>query len=613
VSHVNVLAASGKDTVVIDGFVFGSSVDLGSNADVFQAKTSLSNSVIKGGTGNDVLVFSGNVAGATIDAGSDCDSIRVDGILQSSYLSAGEENNPDTLILNGAVIKSSLDPGLGNDSISFASSFVSSTLKADFGKDTLNLGLITGGGNLVYLGSEADLAFFREAVIGASIRADGVDTISSLNNDTLNFYGQVRESTIDFVYGLDRVRFSELVASTRITATATTDLGFSAADDTVTFGSIGAGSTIKAGSGADSLLFDQMVKLSTIDGGAGVDRMTLLSSTDAVISGMYSSGEFVSFGSGQVTALFADATISGSSIFGGSNRDSLVFSGSVSGNTIDAGGGADTLRFNSTFGGRISGLSSANELVIFGASASVTFEGPLASGTSILGSQADDGMDFAGSIAAVVITAGSGSDTLNFSAAVADASIHAGAGADALVFNGISILGSSIGGGDGDDRVSGSITVGSGGVSFWGGSGNDTFNITGLSSASGQTAYFWNEAGTDSLVFGNVVSATGGNANVLLAISSGSSSVVSFLGSQSLSAASTTAMFAVAGAGLGFVSLAVGSDMVTLSFGATNSSFGANTFVLLGSQVESITAAYGVGGAGGTAVFDNAVNMPTFS
>ena len=47
--------------------------------------------------------------------------------------------------------------------------------------------------------------------------------------------------------------------------------------------------------------------------------------------------------------------------------------------------------------------------------------------------------------------------------------------------------------------------------------------------------------------------------------------------------------------------------------GATNTSFGSNTFVLLGSQVESITTAYGVGAAGGTAVFGNAINMPTFS
>jgi hypothetical protein len=213
-----------------------------------------------------------------------------------------------------------------------------------------------------------------------------------------------------------------------------------------------------------------------------------------------------------------------------------------------------------------------------------------------------------------VITAGSGSDTLNFSAAVADASIHAGAGADALVFNGISVSGASIGGGHGNDRFSGTITIGSGGVSFWGGSGHDSFHFSGLSSAAGQTAYFWNEAGHDSILLGSQVGATGGSANVLLAISSASSSsVVSFLGSQSLSAASTTAMFAVAGAGLGFVSVGVGSDMVTLSFGATNSSFGANTFVLLGSQVESITAAYGVGAAGGTAVFANAINMPTFS
>ena len=49
-------------------------------------------------------------------------------------------------------------------------------------------------------------------------------------------------------------------------------------------------------------------------------------------------------------------------------------------------------------------------------------------------------------------------------------------------------------------NFTGGITVGSSGISFWGGAGDDTFNFTGgISNASG-TAYFWNaDTGKDSI------------------------------------------------------------------------------------------------------------------
>ena len=49
------------------------------------------------------------------------------------------------------------------------------------------------------------------------------------------------------------------------------------------------------------------------------------------------------------------------------------------------------------------------------------------------------------------------------------------------------------------DVFSGGISVGSSGVSFWGGAGADTFNFTTVLNSAG-TAYFWNDdAGTDSI------------------------------------------------------------------------------------------------------------------
>ena len=70
-------------------------------------------------------------------------------------------------------------------------------------------------------------------------------------------------------------------------------------------------------------------------------------------------------------------------------------------------------------------------------------------------------------------------------------------------FQNIEISGASIAGATGADRFSGAVSVGAGGVSFFSGSGNDTFVFTSVTqSGAGGTAYFWNEHGTDSIVIG---------------------------------------------------------------------------------------------------------------
>ena len=83
-------------------------------------------------------------------------------------------------------------------------------------------------------------------------------------------------------------------------------------------------------------------------------------------------------------------------------------------------------------------------------------------------------------------------------------------------------------GGADADTISGSISVGSSGVSFWSGSGNDTFDFGtgGITGSAGGTAYFWNEDGTDSIVLSNITSATG--AGVFFGVTSGSSMNISF-------------------------------------------------------------------------------------
>ena len=99
---------------------------------------------------------------------------------------------------------------------------------------------------------------------------------------------------------------------------------------------------------------------------------------------------------------------------------------------------------------------------------------------------------------------GSGADTLVFAAGVTSSfTLKTEAGADSLTFTN-NVISGQFGLGAGADFVGGNITVGTNAVSFFSGSGNDTFDMTSVTTANsgGGTAYFWNEAGTDSIVLG---------------------------------------------------------------------------------------------------------------
>ena len=118
--------------------------------------------------------------------------------------------------------------------------------------------------------------------------------------------------------------------------------------------------------------------------------------------------------------------------------------------------------------------------VIFSANADlVSLDGSFGSNTSIIG--------------------GSGADTLVFinGGNVGAATIRGGVGNDSMEFSG-NLVSGVFAGDAGADFFTGSISVGVTGVSFWGGSGADTFNFTDIvtdSGTTGGTAYFWNEEG----------------------------------------------------------------------------------------------------------------------
>jgi len=199
------------------------------------------------------------------------------------------------------------------------------------------------------------------------------------------------------------------------------------------------------------------------------------------------------------------------------------------------------------------------------------------------------------------------------------------------VFTNVTFAGTSFAGGAGTDVFSGTIAgVGAGGVSFWGGTGSDTFNFTqistnypnGASDTFYTTAYFWNDSGADSLVFGSIVSASSGSANIRFGVSEGTSSTISFLGSQSLANNAYSNIFGTASdLTASFVSVGVGDgtgNLVTLTFGnsavAGGFTNGFGSYILAGTLVETITQALsGYSATTGTANWGGNISIPTFS
>jgi hypothetical protein len=347
--------------------------------------------------------------------------------------------------------------------------------------------------------------------------------------------------------------------------------------------------------------------------------------------------------SGSDLVVFATSTtITSSSVFGGSGNDSLSFLGIVGFSTIDAGADNDSLYFSSTvststiLGGtgndtinfaatvtasKVSLDSGADSLVFNSAVTNSTIVG----GTGIQTVQFSSSADVAsldGIFGAGLILAGSGNDDFYFlSGAEINAStkVSLDAGNDLLVFSGNTLSG-QFGGGGGADSLSGSVTIGASGVSFWGGSGNDTFNfstITGSTTAS--TAYFWNDAaGYDSLVFNSVVSGGAGNGSSAvifgLTLGVGAGLEISFASGQ------TTNLFGASAASSAFYLGAGANQLVSFGFGSTQTTIqfvGGNSITLQGGAFETSTGTLiftnATVGSGGTANFGIASAIPTFS
>ena len=109
-------------------------------------------------------------------------------------------------------------------------------------------------------------------------------------------------------------------------------------------------------------------------------------------------------------------------------------------------------------------------------------------------------------------------------------------------------------------------------MSFWGGTGNDTFSFSTITGAGSGTAYFWNEGGADSIILGSVVSGGAGSgttvatynaAGVEFGITRGASLNISFLDAQ------TSASFGSVGGGISNI-FEVHNTLVTYGINSSN-------------------------------------------
>ena len=249
-------------------------------------------------------------------------------------------------------------------------------------------------------------------------------------------------------------------------------------------------------------------------------------------------------------------------------------------------------------------------------------------------SSAADLVTFDGTFGKGSILGGSGNDTLVFRTGAGFLNdggvVKTEAGADSLHFSNNTVSG-HFGLGAGHDNLSGNISVGVGDVSFWGGSGNDTFNFSSITGpGTGGTAYFWNHtAEADSIVFGSQISIAGlsGRAGVFFGLTSGASLNISFITAQ------TTQVFGKqVGAAAGTSSVGFGQAFRIANSNKVTYGIDSNNYVTLAfagggslsiqglssAEAKAITNTFGLAKgngnpAGTTGTFGTAGTFPTFS
>ncbi len=486
----------------------------------------LNQAFIGGGLDLDTISISSAVTqaiSASIKGGDHADSILLTsgfGVLTNTEL-AGNKGGDTIDVTTTSAISSSINGGLGHDSITIGTGSVAGLVRGGAGNDTISLqtganaltisgggladtiNLTTGAMNVVTV--YGDGQGVTSAGTGTGGAADGADQIGS---------SSVSLGTGASIYGAGGADTIEILGAAAVTGNTVLLNGGDGADTIFMQSSLNTGAvSILGGNGADTIAMTTSVGSVRLDGGNGQDSIFL---------GGASSSLTVAGGAGLDSITINAVAASANNIDGGSQADQIYISGSVSAGTalalfggngsITGGDGADTiaaLGFGSA--GSITG-GAGNDSIVLGTAAILSWT---ANGT---------------------INGGAGTDTITLQASAAAASavtsqtISTGVASIAYESGDVIQLAFTAGG---TQAVGGTVNV-----------GTSAGTVTGISAAANGGLYAYSD-GTDTYFGFNSASGTAGE--IVAFRVTGADLILTTSINQNLAANTTNVSFSLGG------------------------------------------------------------------
>ncbi|MDL2210674.1 hypothetical protein LJC26_07725, partial [Desulfovibrio sp. OttesenSCG-928-O18] len=176
----DVLAAStislgkGNDTVILDGLVYNSTINLGDGDNRFTAGGFWdAPSALVAGNGADSIIISRYAESLTLDAGEGKNTISVGEYLGDSFIRTGSGN--DLVTVGGLMKDSAIELHDGNNTLSVGS-LENAEVFAGSGADQVSVGAMSGATE-VYLGAGNDTLFLtgNVAAAGSTVHLDGAE------------------------------------------------------------------------------------------------------------------------------------------------------------------------------------------------------------------------------------------------------------------------------------------------------------------------------------------------------------------------------------------------------------------------------------------------------
>jgi len=391
----NLLNAPGSVSTLVQGLQGNDTINL-----------ALVNDEAQGGQGNDTIgITNSGVAANTIFAGDGQDTVTINSASQfTGYINLGDGNDvvQITTVAGAPLVSNAQIYGdLGNDTLSLANAFVSSTIGGGEGNDSLSFTAGAFTNSLVNGGKQRDTITLNNAASSFStVQAGQGNDIISLTGANLGAY---TNSLVGGGKGNDSIALGTIAISTvaggglsdTITIVANYAGGVVYGDGLgVTTSGTG---TEGAADGADKIgnSATTFAGATSIYGAGGNDTIDFAS---FVVAGLVDGGDNAD-AIGNTSSTF---TTSGASLFGGSGLDTIKLATLATSSNLMAGGdGADSIWLGDNLIGSINGGSGNDTISVVGAA-----EGLIGASVTVNGGTGSDSIVFSGAANGVTMTAG---------------------------------------------------------------------------------------------------------------------------------------------------------------------------------------------------------------